>query len=371
MSSSESTPPKPSGTRPKRAAASSKKRNRAKSRDIDSDHLDDDSDSDSHSPRKRTKRNSTSRPRKKVTKYKKKASDDEYSDIELEEGQEIVGRIVNAPSERAPPGQISQHTLSFLKQLEDPDCNDRDWFKLHDPVYRAAGERMEEKWTDLLIELDPQIPPLPPKDVIHRIYRDIRFSNDKTPYKTNMSASWSRSDRKGIFAAYHVYGSYCLKTSIDSNFLKSGGGSLLLEDRGVLDEMSLPTFGSSHAVDKIHTLNSSSSRTNIQRNPQRLRNILEAPEFVALFGEASPGKKGERRGIFGRDDELKSAPKGVAKDHPDIDLLKCRSFAVAHKFSDSEVLDPNFLQKCSQVATVMRPLVHTLNDMMTIIEDED
>lgn len=52
----------------------------------------------------------------------------------------------------------------------------------------------------MLVEVDPHIPHLPSKDVIHRIYRDVRFSNDKTPYKTGFSASFSRSGRKGIFA---------------------------------------------------------------------------------------------------------------------------------------------------------------------------
>jgi len=89
-----------------------------------------------------------------------------------------------------------------------------------EPVFRLAETEFKlfiEKLTDLFPEVDPQIPPLPPKDVIYRIYRDvrptlfweswhlpetaqIRFSNDKTPYKTNLSATFSRSGRKGTFA---------------------------------------------------------------------------------------------------------------------------------------------------------------------------
>lgn len=95
---------------------------------------------------------------------------------------------------------------------------------LVEPVYRLAESEWKafvEEFTDVLVEVDPQIPHLPPKDVIHRIYRDVgylhiislnscdsrdttstqvRFSNDKTPYKTGFSASYSRSGRKGIFA---------------------------------------------------------------------------------------------------------------------------------------------------------------------------
>ena len=90
-----------------------------------------------------------------------------------------------------------------------------------EPVYRVAEKEWKdfvEAFTDAIIEVDPEVPPLPPKDVIHRIYRDvrsswyfilspvalnalqIRFSNDKTPYKQGFSASFSRSGRKGTFA---------------------------------------------------------------------------------------------------------------------------------------------------------------------------
>ncbi|KAI5114961.1 hypothetical protein M0805_001293 [Coniferiporia weirii] len=139
-----------------------------------------------------------------VKKRKKPSSDDEEEE-ELEDGLEIVGTVVEAPKTgRVPPGQISQNTFNFLRQLQDPKYNDRIWFKLHEPVFRQA----EKEWKDfidvftlLLTETDPQIPVLPPNDVSHRIYRDVRFSNDKTPYKSNFSASFSRSGRKGIFAA--------------------------------------------------------------------------------------------------------------------------------------------------------------------------
>ncbi|KAG8872557.1 hypothetical protein FRC20_009408 [Serendipita sp. 405] len=113
-------------------------------------------------------------------------------------------KIVQAPTTgRVPPGQISQNTLDFLQKLKDPEYNDREWFKLHEPVYRQA----EKEWNDFvdaftttLTEVDDEIPHLPPKDVIHRIYRDVRFSNDKTPYKSNFSASFSRTGRKGTFS---------------------------------------------------------------------------------------------------------------------------------------------------------------------------
>ncbi|KAL1948090.1 hypothetical protein VTO73DRAFT_12165 [Trametes versicolor] len=282
-------------------------------------------------------------PRKK----RKSAKDDEAEDedyLELEEGQEVVGVVVQAPKTgRVPPGQISKNTLDFLSQLKKPECNDREWFKLHEPVYRLAeGEwkAFVEEFTDLLVEVDPQIPHLPPKDVIHRIYRDVRFSNDKTPYKTGFSASFSRSGRKGIFAAYHVA-------------IKAGGESLIAAGSWCPGKNELQTI-----------------RNNLLRSTRRLRQIISAPEFEALFGPAHPHPKGGRQNVFGFEDELKVAPKGVDKTHKDIDLLKCRSFAVVHKFTDQQVLAPDFKNELARIVQIMRPFVHCLNDLMTI-QDAD
>jgi hypothetical protein len=89
--------------------------------------------------------------------------------------------------------------------------------------------------------------------------------------------------------------------------------------------------------------------------------------------------------IFGREDELKNAPKGIAKDHKDIDLLKCRSFAVVKHFEDHQVLASDWKEELGKVCEAMRPFVrlyvspqvscylsmtpYRLNDMMTVPND--
>jgi len=304
----------------------------------DSDDLDDESDDQS-------KKRKLASPKKKQSPRKKaKKTDENYEYEELDEGREIVGVVVQAPKTgQVPPGQISQNTFDFLAKLKDPACNDREWFKLHEPVYRQAEQEWKnfiEAFTDVLAEVDPQIPHLPPKDVIHRIYRDVRFSNDKTPYKKGFSASFSRSGRKGIFAGYHIA-------------VKPGNETILAAGSWCPNKNELATI-----------------RSNIQRNSRRLRTIISSPEFVRFFGEAKPHPEGERQNIFGMDDELKVAPKGIPKDHKDIDLLKCRSFAVSHRFMDSEVLGPDFKEKVAVVAKSMQPLVYCLNDMMTVAPND-
>ncbi|PVG03990.1 hypothetical protein CPB86DRAFT_803964 [Serendipita vermifera] len=273
---------------------------------------------------------------------KRKREESDEDDGDEDEDVEVVGRIVQAPTTgRVPPGQISQNTLDFLGKLKDKKCNDREWFKLHEPVYRQAEKEWVdfiEEFTTILNEVDDEIPHLPPKDVIHRIYRDIRFSNDKTPYKSNFCASFSRSGRKGIFA--HL--------SPGDNFIAAGAWC---PGKNELEQI----------------------RSHIQRNSSQLRAIISEPTFESLFGPAKKSKD-KRQSIFGRDDELKVAPKGVPKDHPDIDLLKCRTFAVVHRLTDEQVLDPEFKQILGAIAQVAKPFVRRLNHMMTVNnfdEDED
>ncbi|KAF7319340.1 hypothetical protein HMN09_00271600 [Mycena chlorophos] len=323
------------------ASKTKSSRKRAREPSPSEDEFEDSDALDESDSEKKPKKRATAVKKQRSPKKKRKVDADE-ADIDLEEGQEIVGVVVQAPKTgRVPPGQISQNTLDFLKQLQDPECNDREWFKLHDPVYRQAEKEWKdfiEAFTDVLIEVDDQIPPLPPKDVIHRIYRDTRFSNDKTPYKTGFSASFSRSGRKGIFAFYHV-------------MIKPGDKSIIAA--GAWDP----------AKNELQTL-----RSNIQRDPSRLRELISGKTFVKYFGKAEAGA---RQNIFGRDDELKVAPKGIDKTHPDIDLLKCRSFAVSHQFTDEQVLSPDFKTTIQEVARICVPFVHCLNDMMTIPPDED
>ncbi|KAH0827808.1 hypothetical protein J3R83DRAFT_3433 [Lanmaoa asiatica] len=283
------------------------------------------------------------------------AEDERDSDVKLKDGQEVVGKVVEAPTTGwAPDGQISEHTLDFLVHMRDPACNDQ-------PVYRRCEKEFKnfvEAFTSMLTEVDPQIPPLPPKDVIHRIYRDIRFSNDKTPYKTGFSASFSRSGRKGIFA-----------------FFKPG------------DESILAAGAWCPAKNELNMI-----RNHIKHSSERLREVISEPEFVAHFGEARPHPKGKRQNVFGAEDELKTAPKGVDKNHKDIDLLKCRSLAVVrtyvprwslgqlvvlicflstNRFTDDQVLMGTFVQELEKVAQILRPFVQCLNDMMTLPVESD
>ncbi|KAG9041937.1 hypothetical protein FS837_011561 [Tulasnella sp. UAMH 9824] len=292
--------------------AESKEESDSEPESLDSDDLDD----DKPATRKRKRTAAASSPRKKATpkgRKAKKPEDDEDFDDEAEDGVEIVGRVVQAPT----TGRVMQRLMGSKQEWVD------------------FVDKMVEK---VSTDVDEEVPPLPAKDVIHRIYRDVRFSNDKTPYKTNFSASFSRSGRKGIFAHYHV-----------ASAVASGGRSLVAAGLWCPGKNELATF-----------------RSHILRDSTPLRNVLSEKEFVKFFGPPKKHAKGERQSVFGHEDELKVAPKGIDKNHKDIDLLKVRSPAVIHRFLDSEVLDPDFIDKLCGVMRVMQPFVHLLNEMVTV-----
>lgn len=136
----------------------------------------------------------------------------------------------------------------------------------------------------------------------HRIYRDVRFSNDKTPYKKNFSMSISRSGRKGIWAGYFVSIQPKGRTIIAGGIWQPGKNEM------------------------------ASIRRRIVNDVDSLKSVIEKPEFVELFGPARPdGRgKGERSNVFGHEDMLKTSPQGWTRDHPSIDYLRLRSVAVVH-----------------------------------------
>lgn len=129
----------------------------------------------------------------------------------------------------------------------------------------------------------------------------MRFSSDKSPYKSHFGLSYSRSGRKGIWAGYHLY-------------IEPGGHT----------SMACGAW----QPEKEHI---AAIRRRILANPQQLRDAIARPAFVAMFGPPTPHPKRKRQNVFGQSDELKVAPKGFDKTHPDIDLLRLRSFTAVRR----------------------------------------
>jgi len=172
----------------------------------------DDDDYDSDEDKKRSKKGSRARQKANSAEQLVNTKNDLWREgvkTGLGPGKQV---FIEKPKARGDggikyvPERIHPHTFEFLKDLKKN--NDRIWFKAHDADYRASWKDFEsfvESLTEKIAEVDETIPELPPKDLVFRIYRDIRFSSDPTPYKPHFSAAWSRTGRKGPYACYYVH----------------------------------------------------------------------------------------------------------------------------------------------------------------------
>jgi uncharacterized protein (TIGR02453 family) len=220
---------------------------------------------------------------------------------------------------------IQKSTLDFLTSLKKN--NNKEWFDKNKEKYLAAKQNVEE-FTDELIKLisafDKKIAGLTYKDCVFRIYRDVRFSKNKTPYKTNMGASISAGGKKTSAAGYYMH------IDPEESFIAGG--------------MWMPP---SDQLKKI--------RQEIDYNGKKFHKILDEKNFKKQFG-----KLDESEGY-----KLARPPKGYDKDHPDIELLKFNSYIVWHPYGKKDVLSKNFSRELSKSAKTMKPLIDFLNEAIS------
>ena len=182
--------------------------------------------------------------------------------------------------------------LEFLIDLKFN--NNKTWFKENQERYRQAKSEFEEFIGILLPrlkQLDESIDVTSPKECIFRIFRDVRFSKNKEPYKTNFGALIARGGRKRSYAGYYIH------VEPDESFI---GGGVYMPEPKVLKAI----------------------RTEIYENITEFKKIINNDEFRKFFAE-----------IYG--DKLTLAPKGFPKDFKDIDLLKYKHYAVAYGVKNS------------------------------------
>lgn len=213
--------------------------------------------------------------------------------------------------------------LSFLKQLKQN--NSKEWFDANKDKYLTAKdtfETMVEKLIKDLARTDKQIDPnLKVKDCVFRIYKDVRFSKDKTPYKTNMGASFNPGGKKSPTPGYYVH------LEPGASFVAGG--------------VWMP------APDALAAI-----RQEIDYNGAMLTKIMKATTFKTYFN--------------GLDeiDVLKTAPKGFEKDHPLMDLLKHKHFIVSHPLSDKQVTGKDLETEVIKICKAMLPFIQFLRTAM-------
>lgn len=215
---------------------------------------------------------------------------------------------------------ISKETLQFLSDLKDN--NNREWFNSNKERYKTAHEEMIHFADDLLNEMNQvdQIETPNGKKSLMRIYRDVRFSPDKSPYKKNFGGGLKR-------ATSTLRGGYYYHIQPGQSFV--GGG-----------------FWGPNSDDLKRI------REELHNDDSGLRKIINSKSFKQYFGEL----KGET---------VKTAPKGFQKDDPAIDLIRHKQFVVMRSFTDAEVLDPEFLSEVVKTYSAMLPFLDYMSEVLT------
>ncbi|MEM7659556.1 MAG: DUF2461 domain-containing protein [Bacteroidota bacterium] len=211
--------------------------------------------------------------------------------------------------------------FTFLQELSQN--NHREWFQEHKGRYEVAHKEMIQFAEDLLMEMAQydHLIEMTGKKSLFRIYRDVRFSKNKAPYKTHWAGQMKRATealRGGYY--YHI-------APNNQSFVAGGFWAPEKDD-----------------LKRI--------RVEIAADANPLREIITADPFVKLFGEVEG-------------DELKTAPKGFSKEHPDIDLIRKKQFIVTRYFTDEVVHSADFLPEVVDTFRGMRPFFDYMSEVLT------
>jgi len=215
---------------------------------------------------------------------------------------------------------LKKHSFEFLTILAKN--NNREWFAQHKEEYLEAQQNLVEFAGGLLNELNKhdKIETPSGKKSLFRIYKDVRFAKDKTPYNTHWSGTFRRATKKRR-------GGYYFHLKPGNNFLAGGFWGPNPDD-----------------LKRI--------RQDIDWNYKAWNKMLASKSFTGTFGE-----------LLG--DKVNSAPRGYSKDHPAIGLLRHKQFLLKHEFTDKEVLSPDFIKNASDVFKKMRPFFDYMSEVLT------
>lgn len=216
-------------------------------------------------------------------------------------------------------GGFPPETMRFLRQLKRN--NNREWFLAHKDVYE---QKVKAPMTELVLALGPPVQAMAPdfvvnpKRAIYRIYRDIRFSADKSPYKTHVAAIFVPREVPKKTGA-------CLYFHIEPAGVMVAGG-VYMPDPATLKAL----------------------RRHIAANWQELLAITSHKKFRNVFGEL-------------QGDRLVRPPQGFPADHPAIDVLRQKQFYVSQTEPADLAEGPKLFPRLLELFSAMIPLVQFLN----------
>ena len=215
-------------------------------------------------------------------------------------------------------------TLKFLRDLKKN--NNKPWFDAHRKEYESAKSDFNvfiQSVIDKHGKSDPTIKSINAKDCMFRINRDIRFSKDKSPYKTNMGAYINRGGKKSLFGGYYFH------CEPGKSFV---GGGLW---------MPMPP-----ELNKV--------RQEIDYNFAAFKKIISSKKFKSVYKDLS------------RDAEyvLTRVPKGYEADNPAVEYLKMKSFVALTSLKDSDLTSKDLIKKTTAAFEALQPLLEFINESL-------
>ena len=216
---------------------------------------------------------------------------------------------------------LQSSTLKFLKGLKKN--NNKPWFDAHRKEYESARNDFEnfiQSVLDKHCKNDADLKELKAKKCMFRINRDIRFSKDKSPYKTNFGASMDKGGKKSGLAGYYFH------LEPGKSFL---GGGLWQPQPDALKKV----------------------RQEIDYCFDEFKRIISSKKFKSTYGDLYTGE-----GI-----QLSKVPQGFDKENPAAEYLKFKSWLVLTEIKDAELTSKNLLNKAVDAFSLLQPLVKFLN----------
>ncbi|MDB4297316.1 DUF2461 domain-containing protein [Flavobacteriaceae bacterium] len=213
--------------------------------------------------------------------------------------------------------KIEASIFEFLNTLEKN--NNREWFAENKPWFIEEEAKTKAFFTQVMdgLKVADDIEGMK----AYRIYRDVRFSKDKSPYKLYRSCSYSRATA-GLRGGYHV------EITPKGSFIACG-------------------FWQPNKEDLLRI------RKEIEMDSSELEEIMSLPEIQKHFGGFHKGAS------------LKTCPKGFDKEHPAIELLRKKDFLVLRKFTEAEVLSSDFYNEIISSFKAIRPFLDYMSDVLT------
>ncbi|WP_299228198.1 DUF2461 domain-containing protein [uncultured Psychroserpens sp.] len=212
---------------------------------------------------------------------------------------------------------FSKDTLEFFKKLEKN--NDRDWFNAHKKEFKSIEAEAKQTYKNLYETLNTH--DNVDQFKMFRIYRDVRFSKNKAPYKTHFGGSFGRK-KPELRGGYYLHIQPNNESFIATGFWEPNKDDLL----------------------RI--------RREFEQDATEIRNIINDKKFKSVWGE-----------FVG--DELKTAPRDFDKTHPAIDLIKKKQYIFTKKYTDKEVTSDGFINEVNSSFKAIRPFFDYMSDVLT------